>query len=89
MSDVNKITQEELEAVRLAVSNFNRAKGALGDLEFEKSKVMTQVVAMEENLQAEQKKLEDTYGSITVNLETGEYEQAKEEAPEAEMTVAE
>lgn len=86
MAEANKITQEELEAVRLAVSNFNRAKGALGDLEFEKSKVLSQVVALEEALQSEQKKLEETYGSITVNLETGEYKANEEEA---EMTVAE
>ena len=86
MAEANKITQEELEAVRLAVSNFNRAKGALGDLEFEKSKVLSQVVVLEEALQSEQKKLEETYGSITVNLETGEYKANEEEA---EMTVAE
>ena len=86
MAEAKKITQEELEAVRLAVSNFNRAKGALGDLEFEKSKVLSQVVVLEEALQSEQKKLEETYGSITVNLETGEYKANEEEA---EMTVAE
>jgi len=84
MAEANKITQEELEAVRLAVSNFNRAKGALGDLEFEKSKVLSQVVVLEEALQSEQKKLEETYGSISVNLETGEYKANEEEA---EMTV--
>jgi hypothetical protein len=80
MADAKKITQEELEAVRLAVSNFNRAKAALGDLEFDKSKLLVQVTELEGALQVEQKKLEDTYGSITVNLETGEYEEAAEEA---------
>lgn len=79
MADAKKITQEELEAVRLAVSNFNRAKAALGDLEYDKSKLLKQVTELEGALQAEQKKLEDTYGSITVNLETGEYEEAAEE----------
>ena len=82
MADAKKITEQELEAVRLAVSNFNRAKAALGDLEFEKSKLLTQVVELEEALKAEQKKLEDTYGSITVNLDNGEYEEAVEEAEE-------
>lgn len=78
MADAKKITQEELEAVRLAVSNFNRAKAALGDLEYDKSKLLTQVAELESALQVEQKKLEDAYGSITVNLETGEYEAAEE-----------
>lgn len=85
MADAKKITQEELEAVRLAVSNFNRAKAALGDLEYDKSKLLTQVAELESALQVEQKKLEDAYGSITVNLETGEYEAAEE----AKMEVVE
>lgn len=80
MSDVKKIKEEELEAVRVAVSNFNRAKATLGDLEYQKSQIVSQVVELEEALKSEQKKLEDAYGSITVNLDTGEYEEVVEEA---------
>lgn len=82
MADAKKITEQELEAVRLAVSNFNRAKSTLGDLEFEKSKLLTQVVELEEALKVEQQKLESTYGQITVNLDTGEYEETVQEAEE-------
>lgn len=80
MSDVKKIKEEELEAVRVAVSNFNRAKATLGDLEYQKSQIVSQVIELEEALKSEQKKLEDAYGSITVNLDTGEYEEVVEEA---------
>lgn len=83
MADAKKITEQELEAVRLAVSNFNRAKGTLGDLEYQKSQLITQVSELEEALKAEQQKLEETYGSITVNLDNGEYEENVEEAEEA------
>lgn len=83
MADAKKITEQELEAVRLAVSNFNRAKSTLGDLEYQKSQLITQVSELEEALKAEQQKLEETYGSITVNLDNGEYEESVEEAEEA------
>jgi hypothetical protein len=82
MADAKKIKDEELQAVREAISTFNRAKTTLGDLEYQKAQLISQVSELEEVLKAEQKKLEDVYGSITVNLETGEYEEAVEEAEE-------
>jgi len=82
MADAKKIKEEELEAVRIAVSSFNRAKATLGDLEYQKAQILSQTVELEEALKAEQKKLEDIYGSITVNLDTGEYEETVEEAEE-------
>lgn len=84
MAKAKKIKQEELEAVRLAVSNFNRAKAALGDLEYQKAQVTAQATGLEEALKTEQQKLEDTYGSITINLENGEYEEVVEEAQTVE-----
>lgn len=84
MAKAKKIKQEELEAVRLAVSNFNRAKSALGDLEYQKAQVTAQATGLEEALKAEQQKLEDAYGSITINLENGEYEEVVEEAQTVE-----
>ena len=84
MAKAKKIKAEELEAVRLAVSNFNRAKGSLGDLEYQKAALVAQVSQLEEALKAEQQKLEDTYGSITINLENGEYEEVVEEAQTVE-----
>ena len=80
MADAKKIKEEELQAVREAVSNFNRAKATLGDLEYQKSQLVSQIAVLEENLKSEQVKLEESYGSITVNLENGEYEEAVQEA---------
>lgn len=84
MAKAKKITQEELEAVRLAVSNFNRAKGSLGDLEYQKAALVAQASELEAALKAEQEKLEKSYGSITINLENGEYEEVVEEAETVE-----
>jgi len=82
MAQAKKIKEEELQAVREAVSNFNRAKGALGDLEYQKSQLVSQVMELEAALKLEQEKLEKEYGSITVNLENGEYEEVVQEAEE-------
>ena len=82
MAKAKKIKEEELQVIREAVSNFNRAKTTLGDLEYQKSQLIAQVAELEEALKAEQKKLEDAYGSITINLDTGEYEEVVEEAQE-------
>jgi hypothetical protein len=84
MAKAKKIKAEELEAVRLAVSNFNRAKSSLGDYEYQKAQLISQASLFESVLKTEQQKLEDTYGSITINLETGEYEEVVEEAETVE-----
>ena len=82
MAEAKKIKDEELEAVRLAVSNFSRGKSTLGDLEYQKAQLISEVAELETALKAEQTKLENIYGSITVNLDSGEYEESVEEAQE-------
>ena len=74
--------EEELKAIQGAVSNVNQAKTILGDATNNAYRAQLQVIAMEEALQAEQKKLEEAYGAITVDLNTGEYEEVVQEAEE-------
>ena len=82
MADKLKLTEEELKSIQTAVSNPNQAKTILGDLSNQAYKAQLQVVSMEEAMAAAQKSLEDTYGSISVDLSTGEYEEVVEEAEE-------
>ncbi len=82
MADKLKLTEEELKSIQTAVSNLNQAKTILGDLSNQAYKAQLQVVSMEEAMAAAQKSLEDTYGSISVDLSTGEYEEVAEEAEE-------
>lgn len=82
MADKLKLKEEELKAIQGAVSNVNQAKTILGDATNNAYRAQLQVVAMEQALQEEQKKLEESYGSITVDLNTGEYEEVVEEAEE-------
>ena len=80
MSKKAKLTEEELKSIQSAVSNVNQAKTLLGDVMNNAHKAQLQVTAMEEALVAAQKELEETYGSITVDLNTGEYEENVQEA---------
>jgi hypothetical protein len=82
MADKAKLTAEELKSIQTAVSNLNQAKTILGETTNQAYKAQLQVVAMEEALAEEQKVLEANYGSITVDLNTGEYEEVVEEAEE-------
>lgn len=84
MADKLKLSEEELKSIQTAVSNLNQAKTILGDLSNQAYKAQLQVVAMEEAMAAAQKSLEDTYGSISVDLNTGEYEEVVEEAETVE-----
>ena len=84
MADKAKLTEEELKSIQTAVSNLNQAKTILGDVTNQAHKAQLQVNSMEEAMGAAQKELEDKYGSITVDLTTGEYEEVVEEAETVE-----
>jgi len=84
MADKAKLTEEELKSIQTAVSNLNQAKTILGDAANQAHKAQLQVNAMEEAMATSQKELENTYGSISVDLSTGEYEEVVEEAETVE-----
>jgi flagellin-like hook-associated protein FlgL len=84
MADKAKLTEEELKSIQTAVSNLNQAKTILGDVTNQAHKAQLQVNSMEEAMATAQKALEDTYGSISVDLTTGEYEEVVEEAETVE-----
>ena len=82
MADKAKLTEEELKSIQTAVSNLNQAKTILGEATNQAYKAQLQVNSMEEAMGSAQKELEDKYGSISVDLTTGEYEEVVEEAEE-------
>jgi hypothetical protein len=84
MAKAKKITQEELQAVQGAVNNINNLYMAVGRAMIAMMQNKQDLESLELALQAEQKTLEDKYGSITINLSTGEYEEAAQEAEVAE-----
>ena len=84
MADKLQLTEEELKAIQTAVSNVNQAKTILGDVQTQAYLAQVQVLEMDKALQEEQKKLEEKYGSISIDINTGEYEEVVEEAETVE-----
>ena len=82
MAKAKKLTKEELEAVRTAVGNVNTLTSRVGQLEIQKSQLISQVLTAQAQVVEEQKVLEEKYGSVSVNLETGEITETVEEAVE-------
>lgn len=83
MAKAKKITKEELSAVQGAVNNINSLYMSVGRAIVEVVKNSGSLDMLEAALKEEQQALEEKYGSVTVNLQTGEYEEVTEEAEEA------
>lgn len=79
---VKKLTKEELETIRQAVNTVNALTSQLGQMELAKANAVAQIKEAQAKVQEEQKTLEDKYGSVTIDLTTGEYTETAEEAQE-------
>ena len=84
MADKLKLTEEELKSIQTAVSNVNQAKTILGDATTQAHLAQLQVLELDKALQEEQKTLEAKYGAISIDINTGEYEEVVEEAETVE-----
>lgn len=75
---VKKLKKAELETIRQAVNTVNALTSQLGQMEIAKANTLAQVKQAQANVQEEQKKLEETYGSVTIDLNTGEITEQEE-----------
>ena len=82
MAKAKKLTKDELEAVRNAVGAVNTLTSQIGQVEVQKAQLLNQVMTAQSQVQEEQKVLEEKYGSVSVNLETGEITEEITEAVE-------
>jgi hypothetical protein len=69
--DVKKITDEELKSVQEKVNSINQVQLQVGGLEVQKASALEAIKVSQMDLQVIQKELEDKYGKVTVNLQTG------------------
>jgi hypothetical protein len=72
MSDIKKLTDEELQSVKNIKAEYTELAMSLGELEIEKSRLLElrkDLYVREGNL-AQQ--LQDKYGQGSINLDTGE-----------------
>jgi hypothetical protein len=79
MAKAKKITAEELSSVQEAVNNINNLYMNVGRAIVAVINDSGSLETLEKNLKEHQKSLEDKYGSVTVNLQTGEYEETETE----------
>jgi len=70
---VKKLTKEELESIRSSVNIVNALTNQLGQMELAKANAIAQIKEAQAKVQEEQKTLEEKYGSVTIDLNTGEY----------------
>ena len=77
--DVKKIDEKELKSVQEKVAKINQAQMQVGGLEAQKHIALHAITNLQDELQALQKTLEDKYGRVSINLQTGEITELPED----------
>ena len=79
--EVKKITQEELEKVQQNQNDLQKRLANIGFLEVQKANDVSQIAMLEKEMGEIKKELQDKYGDVNINIQTGEYTDIpKEEA---------
>lgn len=67
------LTEQELSLLTELNTNFAKAKMGLGDLEIQKSMLLSDIASMKREFEAQEKSLIEEYGAnAIINLKTGE-----------------
>ena len=77
-----KITEEQLKEIRETQGKVNQILNNIGFIEIQKSALKVEFSKENEKAEEVKKKLEEEYGPINIDLQTGEYtivEQKEEE----------
>ena len=74
-----KVTDQELEELQEQEKQKNAIAHDLGALESRKHKLLHLLDDVIEHQEMTFESIEESYGKININLETGEYEEIKEE----------
>jgi hypothetical protein len=75
-----KITDEQLQKVQNIVNTLNRAQLELGMLETKKHNMLHSIQTVQDQLTLLQSEFEKEYGTVNINIQTGEIEYADGEA---------
>ena len=76
--DVKSITAEELSTLQQSVSSQNQAQIRLGGFELQKLVYLDEAMKASEAVKVIQESLEEVYGSVNIDLNTGEISDVKE-----------
>jgi uncharacterized protein YoxC len=78
--DVKSLSTEELAGLQKAIQSLNQVQTQIGGLEAQKHELLHSLTALNEDLSGIQKDLETKYGSVSVDITTGEYTENEDEA---------
>ena len=67
----SKLTEEELNEIQQLVNNINRVQLEVGSIETRKHNLLHQAVGIQSQMSAVQKKFEETYGVVDINITDG------------------
>jgi hypothetical protein len=76
---MNKVTAEELEKIKTQQEKLNSVITNLGVLETRKHAMLHEIAGINKDIETTKVELEESYGSVNINLETGEYTEIKED----------
>ncbi len=74
-----KITEEELKEIKTNQNNLQQRLTNIGFLEVQKANDLGLVAKFHKEMDDLKKKLEEKYGAININVQTGEYNEITEE----------
>jgi uncharacterized protein YlxP (DUF503 family) len=80
----NKITEEELTLLKELQGKLNQSVSQVGFLETQKHSLLHAIAEINSDVEKQKSELENKYGSITINLEDGSFEEVKQEEASAE-----
>ena len=75
----NMITAEELKTIKEQQTELGGIINQIGQLETNKNALLHKIAGVNEGIEETKKQLEDKYGSISINLEDGSYEEVESE----------
>ena len=80
--EVNKITDEQLEAIQKHQKDLNKSLTNIGYVETQKHSLLHEYAGLVDDIEKYKKELEDIYGAINVNIEDGTYTEIEAEEKE-------
>ena len=75
----NSITAEELKTIKEQQAELSTVVNQIGQLEANKHSLLHKIAGINEGIEDTKKQLEETYGSININLEDGTYTEIEKE----------
>lgn len=79
MSEVKKISEEQLKSLQEKVGAIQNLQTQLGGVEIQKHGMLHQIAVVQDELQKLQAALEEEYGKVSINIQDGSYEEITEE----------